>query len=137
MNKNYIKSLINEMFDQNILKSEDDRDYIKGLIYEDGYEADLNGNFDEDLEYLKEVWEKEGPVLEETDEPEDETQNIEDVVNNIKIGFNFIPGIGVGFCSNEKDLEAMKNFVRGGMAIQKMIESMFGFSSTLDSSYHM
>ena len=137
MNKNYIKSLINEMFDQNILKSEDDRDYIKGLLYEDGYEADLNGNFDEDLEYLKEVWEKEGPVLEETDEPENETQNIEDVVNNIKIGFNFIPGIGVGFCSNEKDLEAMKNFVRGGMAIQKMIEGMFGFSSTLDSSYHM
>lgn len=137
MNKNYIKSLINEMFDQNILKSEDDRDYIKGLLYEDGYEAELNGNFDEDLEYLKELWEKEGPVLEETDEPEDETQNIEDIVNNIKIGFNFIPGIGVGFCSNEKDLEAMKNFVRGGMAVQKMIESMFGFSSTLDSSYHM
>ena len=93
MNKNYIKSLINEMFDQNILKSEDDRDYIKGLIYEDGYEADLNGNFDEDLEYLKEVWEEEGPVLEEKDKPEDETQNIEDVVNNIKIWFNFIPGI--------------------------------------------
>ena len=137
MNKNYIKSLINEMFDQNILKSEDDRDYIKGLLYEDGYEADLNGNFDEDLEHLKEVWEEEGPVLEEKDKPEDETQNIEDVVNNIKIGFNFIPGIGVGFCSNEKDLEAMKNFVRGGMAIQKMIESMFGFSSTLDSSCHM
>lgn len=133
MNKNYIKSLINEMFDQNILKSEDDREYIKGLIYEDGYGEELNGNFDEDLEYLKELWEKEGPVLEE----EDETQSIEDVVNNIKIGFNFIPGIGVGFCSNEKDLEAMKNFVRGGMAIQKMIESMFGFSSTLDSSYHM
>ena len=63
--------------------------------------------------------------------------NIEDIVNNIKIGFNFIPGIGVGFCSNEKDLEAMKNFVRGGMAIQKMIEGMFGFSSTLDSSHHM
>ena len=137
MNKNYIKSLINEMFNQNILKSEDDRDYIKGLIYEDRYGEWLNGNFDEDLEYLKELWEKEGPVLEETDELEDETQNIEDVVNNLKIGFNFIPGIGVGFCSNEKDLEAMKNFVRGGMAVQKMIESMFGFSSTLDSSYHM
>lgn len=128
MNKNYIKSLINEMFDQNILKSEDDRENIKGLIYEDGYGEELNGNFDEDLEYLKELWEKEGPVLEE----EDETQNIEDIVNNIKIGFNFIPGIGVGFCSNEKDLETMKNFVRGGMAVQKMIESMFGFSSTSD-----
>lgn len=133
MNKNYIKSLINEMFDQNILKSEDDRENIKGLIYEDGYGEELNGNFDEDLEYLKELWEKEGPVLEE----EDETQSIEDIVNSIKIGFNFIPGIGVGFCSNEKDLEAMKNFVRGGMTVQKMIESMFGFSSNLDSSHHM
>ena len=135
MNKNYIKSLINEMFDQNILKSEDDREDIKDLIYKDGYGEELTGNFDEDLEHLKEVWEEEGPqpVVEE----EDETQNIEDVVNNLKIGFNFIPGIGVGFCSNEKDLEAMKNFVRGGMAVQKMIESMFGFSSTLDSSYHM
>ena len=132
MNKNYIKSLINEMFDQNILKSEDDREEIKDLIYERGHEEELTGNFDEDLEYLREVWEEE-PVLEE----EDETQNIEDIVNNIEIGFNFIPGIGVGFCSNEKDLEAMKNFVRGGMAVQKMIESMFGFSSTLDSSYHM
>ena len=132
MNKNYIKSLINEMFDQNILKSEDDREDIKDLIYKDGYGEELTGNFDEDLEYLRKVWEGE-PALEETDE----TQNIEDIVNNLKIGFNFIPGIGVGFCSNEKDLEAMKNFVRGGMAVQKMIESMFGFSSTLDSSYHM
>lgn len=132
MNRNYIKSLINEMFDRNILKSEVDRDCIKGLIYEDGYGEELNGNFDEDLEYLKEVWEKGGRGLEETDEPVDETQNIEDIVNNIKIGFNFIPGIGVGFCSNEKDLEAMKNFVRGGMVVQKMIESMFGFSSTQD-----
>lgn len=136
MNKNYIKSLINEMFDQNILKSEDDREDIKGLIYEEDLEEALTGNFDEDLEYLKEVWAEEGPqpVVEEE---EDETQNIEDIVNNIKIGFNFIPGIGVGFCSNEKDLEAMKNFVRGGMAIQKMIEGMFGFSSTLDSSHRM
>ena len=136
MNKNYIKSLINEMFDQNILKSEDDREDIKDLIYEEDLEEELTGNFDEDLEHLKEVWAEEGPqpVVEEE---EDETQNIEDIVNNIKIGFNFIPGIGVGFCSNEKDLEAMKNFVRGGMAVQKMIESMFGFSSTLDSSYHM
>ena len=136
MNKNYIKSLINEMFDQNILKSEDDREDIKGLIYEEDLEEELTGNFEEDLEYLKKVWAEEGPqpVVEEE---EDETQNIEDVVNSIKIGFNFIPGIGVGFCSNEKDLEAMKNFVRGGMAIQKMIEGMFGFSSNLDSSHHM
>lgn len=129
MNKNYIKSLINEMFDQNILNSEDDRDDIKGLIYEEGHEEELTGNFDEDLEYLKKVWDREGPqpVVEEEDEPVDETQSIDEIVDSLKIGFNYVPGIGVGYCSDEKDLEAMKNFVRGGMTVQKLFGSMFGF----------
>lgn len=129
MNKNYIKSLINEMFDQNILNSEDDRDDIKGLIYEEGHEEELTGNFEQDLEYLKHVWAVEGPqpAVEEEDEPVDETQNIEDVVDSLKVGFNYVPGIGVGYCSDQKDLEAMKNFVRGGMTAQAMFRSMFGF----------
>ena len=127
MNKNYIKSLINEMFDQNILNSEDDRDDIKGLIYEEGHEEELTGNFEQDLEYLKHVWAVEGPQPVEEDEPVDETQNIEDVVDSLKVGFNYVPGIGVGYCSDEKDLEAMKNFVRGGMTVRAMFGSMFGF----------
>lgn len=129
MNKNYIKSLINEMFDQNILNSEDDRADIKGLIYEEGHEEELTGNFEEDLEYLKHVWAVEGPqpVVEEEDEPVDETKSIDEIVDSLKVGFNYVPGIGVGFCSDEKDLEAMKNFVRGGMTAQAMFRSMFGF----------
>lgn len=130
MNKNYIKSLINEMFDQNILNSEDDRDDIKGLIWDEGHVHGLTGNFEEDLEYLKEVWEKEGPcdVMSEPEEEEnDPTQDIDEIVNNLKVGFNFVPGIGVGYCSNQEDLEAMKNFVRGGMTVRAMFGSMFGF----------
>ena len=124
MNKNYIKSLINEMFDQNILNSEDDREDIKGLIYEEGHEEELTGNFEEDLEYLKEVWAEEGPqaVVEEEDEP---TQSIDEIVNSLKIGFNYVPGIGVGYCSDEKDLEAMRNFVRGGMTVRNLFSMVF------------
>ncbi len=121
MNKNYIKALINEMFDQNILNSEDDRNYIKELLFDEGYQHNLTGNFDEDLEYLKEVWEEEKVV-----EEEDTTQSIDEIVNSLKIGFNFVPGIGVGYCRNEEDLERMKDFVRGGMAVQELIGSMFG-----------
>lgn len=126
MNKNYIKSLINEMFDQNILNSEDDRADIKALIWDEGHVHELTGNFEEDLEYLKEVWEKEGPcdVMSEEDDP---TQDIDEIVDGLKIGFNYVPGIGVGYCSDEKDLEAMKNFVRGGMTVRAMFGSMFGF----------
>lgn len=126
MNKNYIKSLINTMFDENILNSEDDRDDIKGLIYEEGHEKELTGNFEEDLEYLKEVWAGEGPQAVVEEEEDDPTQDIDEIVNNLKIGFNYVPGIGVGYCSNQEDLEAMKNFVRGGMTIRNMVGSMFG-----------
>ena len=125
MNKNYIKSLINEMFDQNILNSEDDRAEIKDLIHE--VEDELSGNFDEDLEYLKEVWEEGGPQL-EVDEEDTETpeENIEEVVGNLHIGFNYVPGIGVGYCRNEEDLARMKDFVRGGMAVQELAKMFFG-----------
>lgn len=130
MNKNYIKSLINEMFDQNILNSEDDRAYLKELLFDEGYQHKLTGNFDDDLECLKNLWEEEweeAEAVSEEDEPVDETQSIEDVVDSLKVGFNYVPGIGVGYCSDEKDLEAMKNFVRGGMTAQAMFRSMFGF----------
>ena len=124
MNKNYIKSLINEMFDQNILNSEDDRNEIKGLIYEEGHEEELTGNFEEDLEYLKEVWEEEGPqpVVEE----EDPEANIEKAVENLHVGFNYIPGIGIGYCKDEEDLQNMKNFVRGGMVVHNVLNAIFG-----------
>ena len=125
MNKNYIKSLINEMFDQNILNSEDDRDDIKGLIYEEGHEEELTGNFEEDLQYLKEVWEEEGPQPAVEEEENDPTQDIDEIVNNLKVGYNYVPGIGVGYCSDEEDLARMKDFVRGGMAVQKLLAGMF------------
>lgn len=123
MNKNYIKSLINTLFDENILNSEDDRNYIKELLFDEGYQHNLTGNFEEDLEYLKDLWEEEKVVEEEVDDP---TQDIDEIVNNLKIGFNFVPGIGVGYCRNEEDLNRMRDFVRGGMAIQKLVGSMFG-----------
>lgn len=115
MNKNYIKSLINEMFDRNILNSEDDRAEMKNIISE--VEKDLTGNFDEDLEYLKELWEEEEVADEE---------NIEEVVENLHIGFNYVPGIGVGYCSDEEDLARMKDFVRGGMAVRELAKMFLG-----------
>lgn len=132
MNKNYIKSLINTLFDENILKSEDDRDHIKALLYIEGLREELTGNFDEDLEYLKEVWRGEEEDFQpvEEDEPVNEiqsiTQDIDEIVNSLKIGFNFVPGIGVGYCRNEEDLNRMKDFVRGGMAVQELVRTMFG-----------
>lgn len=121
MNKNYTKALINEMFDQKILNSEDDRARIKELIaFVDG---DFTGSFEDDLEILKEVWKED---QEDEEIVEEEVSPTEKIVNSLKIGFNYIPGIGVGYCSSEEDLEAMKNFVRGGMIIHEMYEHLLG-----------
>lgn len=121
MNKNYIKSLINEMFDRNILNSEDDRAEMKELIAQ--LDSDLTGNFDDDVEYLTEAWND--SVVEEEEEvsPEEE---IQDMVDNLHIGFNFIPGLGFGYCKDEEDLAKMKEFVRGGMTVVSIMGAMMG-----------
>lgn len=128
MNKNYIKSLINTMFDENVLNSEEDREYMKELLFGEGYQHNLTGNFDEDLEEMKAIWAENTAMDEEEEEgtEEDPTQNIDEICASLKIGFNFVPGIGVGYCSNEEDLEAMRNFVRGGMAVHELMSQIFG-----------
>lgn len=68
--------------------------------------------------YLQNFWEKEDEEVEE--KPKSLEETIEETVSKLHVGFNFVPGIGVGYCSNEEDLEAMKNFVRGGLMSQKI-----------------
>ena len=124
MNKNYRKALINEMFDQNILNSEDDRAEIKDIIeeIENDPEDGFSGEFEDDLEYLINRW-NEHHEVEEEEAVETPEKDIEEIVASLHIGFNLVPGIGVGYCSNEADLEQMKNFVRGGLSVA---QGMFG-----------
>ena len=116
MNKNYIKSLINEMFDRNILNSEDDRAKVKNLISE--VEEDLIGNFDEDLEYLIHIWDikTDGEDLDEKSVEEE----IEEEIAKLHVGFNVIDGIGAGYVRDEEDLENFKLFVRGALIAQRI-----------------
>lgn len=36
----------------------------------------------------------------------------EKMLSNLKVGVNIVPGMGMGFCSSEEDLEKMKDFLR-------------------------
>jgi len=80
------------------------------------------------------AWENEildfwNPEEEEDDESddcfeqkEDEVPvNIEEMIDNLKVGPCYIPGIGAGFSSNEEDLEKLKQFLRGAMTMAKMM----------------
>lgn len=122
MNKNYKKALINEMFDQKILNSEDDRARIKELI--DLVENDFTGSFLNDLEILKAVWEED----QEEDEPQQEEtieEKVEEIVNQLHVGFNVVPGLGVGYCANETDLENLRNYLRGWLTVHLTLREIF------------
>ena len=92
------------------------------------------GHFEEDVEYLKTYWireiaceyyEEDKPVEDEEDPTESPVEDIETIVNNLKVGANFIPGFGVGYCRDEEDLAKMKEFIRGSLSIWNMMTSLF------------
>lgn len=43
-----------------------------------------------------------------------------EAINSMKVGFNVVPGMGVGYASNEEDLEKMKQFVYGAAVAMQM-----------------
>lgn len=123
MDKNYKKALINEMFDNNILNSEEDREKMKQIMND--REELLTGNWQYDYELMVYAWEE---ALDEEEEGllgEEETctdeVDIESIVADLKIGYNFVPGIGAGYCSSEEDLERLRDFVRGGLTVAKVV----------------
>lgn len=121
MNKNYTKALINEMFDQKILNSEDDRARIKELIAM--CDGDFTGSFEDDLEILKEIWEED----QEDDEvaPKSVEEEVEEIVSQLHVGSNVIPVLGIAFAHNEEDLENLKNYLRGWLTAHFTLKRIF------------
>lgn len=129
MNKHYIQALVlaavAALATKEIEATEDD---VKAFVDEDI----LTGNFDDDLRCLvtdceAQSWDDEdddavcdGPLSGVVTCKENVEENIDKVINSLKVGYNFIPGIGAGWCRNEDDLEKMKDFVRGALTVQAM-----------------
>ena len=62
------------------------------------------------------------PDEEEMDDDDDDEQpemDIETIVNSLHVGYNEVPGVGAGYCNDEKDLQNMKMFVAGALAAHK------------------
>ncbi len=129
MNKHYIQALVlaavAALAANEIEATEED---VRSIIDEDV----LTGNFDDDLRCLvtaceAQSWDDDendeesgGPLACVAQKKESVEQDIDAVVSSLKIGYNFIPGIGAGWCRNEEDLEKMRDFVRGALTVQAM-----------------
>lgn len=105
-------------------------DILEAKLEEEPGEEDW-GDFEEDVDFLVECWEEEfinEESYREAQEEEKKSQEevIQEAVDNLHTGFNFIPGIGFGYCKDEEDLAKMREFVRGGMTVVQMMGAMMG-----------
>lgn len=142
MNKHYQKAIVAEALNRLREHREDltfneiwdlcKREYDSSVAA--GEAEEWMQDFEGDVQFLVAAWEEENlfeeeeeeapeGVLEEGKTPE---QELEEVLSKLHVGFNFVPGIGMGYCRDEEDLSRMKDFIRGGMAISQMMKSMFG-----------
>lgn len=96
--------------------------------YEDFYDQieDLKAMYLMSLEQEEnEATEEDDEIYSESDHPDTPEESIEKVVESLHVGFNFVPGIGVGYCKDQEDLDKMKEFVRGGLAVQELVKAFY------------
>lgn len=128
MNKHYreaiLKAAVEELHDLDYDVESKDLEY---LVDTENCEEDW-GDFDDDVNFLVEAWlDDNDEVVSEEDEPEKTVEEgINEACDSLKIGFNFIPGIGAGYARDEEDLAKMKEFVRGSLTMAAMMRTIFG-----------
>lgn len=135
MDKHYKEALVNAAVEK--LREEQDTDVLKEDVAVIVESCPLLGDWNKDLNTLINACAEQ---LSEVDDEDEEPENlpcasplaciaerkekvetkIEEILATLKIGHNFIPGIGVGYCKDEKDLEEMRTFVRGALTVQAM-----------------
>lgn len=119
MNKNYKKAIINEMFDRNVLNSEADREKAKEQLDILEQNEELTGIFDEDVSTAIEAWK-------EVKQEEERENNLESLLEQLHVGYNFVPGLGFGYVRDEEDLEHLKRFIRGQVAMGQILSELCG-----------
>lgn len=143
MNKHYKKALVEatlqKLRDADIQATEAEVSEVANTI-------DITGNWDADTDTLlhkcisladEAQYEEEaeyedgeneeplcGPLDCVAEEKKAVEARIDEVVGSLKIGYNFIPGIGAGWCSSEEDLGNLRDFVRGALVAQAMNPSI-------------
>lgn len=71
----------------------------------------------------------EDPEPEVEEEMEDEEPaaeaSLQDILDNLHVGINVVPGLGVGYAGSEEDLSKMKAFLVGAWVTKKMFTGGF------------
>lgn len=125
MNKHYKHALIEAAADE--IKK---RGY--GVGYEDlqdlvgEIEDDLSGDFQDDVDTVVECYLED--QKEEEDEPveQDGVRDLREEIENLKVGVNVIPGVGIAVAKDEEDLKALKEHLRGALGAAELLAGLLG-----------
>lgn len=124
MNKHYKHALIEAAADE--IKKQG-----YGVGYEDlqdlvgELEDDLSEDFQADVETVVECY-LEDQKTEADLEEQDGVRDLWEEIDNLKVGVNVIPGVGVAVASDEKDLEALKEHLKGALGAAEILAGLLG-----------
>ena len=124
MNKHYRKALIEatvEHLQENCGEENVNRELLNTILdREEWSEEDPDSSFEGDIECLTETY------LEEVEEPTTPEEEVDEIVDKLHVGMNFVPGIGFGYCKDEEDLADMKRWLRDRMLAAALLANIFG-----------
>lgn len=106
-----------EEADEETLKSYLEDHTVDGLV---DMVNDIPGATDNYLSCI-ESEEQEEDQVDENGAPS--AESMKEILDNLHVGFNMVPGLGAGYASDEEDLKALRVFVAGALAVKGAIQA--------------
>lgn len=126
MNKHFKSALIHaaaeEIIKMNMgVSYEDLNDLLE--IEDVQNELDVTEDFDEKVNILVDIYiqDQEEEDDDEAIEEEEEGQSLEEIIDNLHVGVNIIPGVGMAVAKDEKDLQEMKDYLKGWIQVGNLL----------------
>lgn len=128
MNKHNIPFLANAIVDAAIRKIAERNqgiaaspEWLRNLLLSELWLNEPWEDFDEIVDNLVEAWE-----MDQEDEEDDPGTALEKQIDALQVGHNIIPGLGIAYAADEKDLESLKNYLKNYFGAFIMLHKIFG-----------
>ena len=125
---NVVVALVAAELNEKHVDEDDFRDFLETYTVEELVEATSDvDNVTNLVDEYEDYNSPEGNDLEDDQEDDDLTEeSMQDILDNLHVGYNVVPGLGAGYASDEEDLKNLKVFVAGALAVKGAIQTFLG-----------
>lgn len=126
MNKHYREALIEataEHLQENCGVENVDRELLNNILDDpEAWEETDDYSFEGDVDCLTDLYLE----REEEEIPEEKGFDFQEMIDNLHVGVNLIPGMGIAVAKDEEDLKAMKDYLKGWLEVHNLLARLFG-----------